>query len=250
MFKTFYLPFFLLLQSTLLTSAAWALPEKDTGNLGEIRYSVLTPENFQRIYGDAWIPMDGRNIETSDLYREGLWSAREIPDARGRYLRTFNGGRSPSTGNPHGDENQVGQDMNDQFGSHHHEGLYDRGINHPWANGCYPGHDGKGYSRLSTSPHGSGHSFYTGTAGGSETRPRSVIVYTYIKINRTPENMTLNLILEAIEQASQRVFQSPQFQMMMRRLMPAQNPQTHQDLGGLLRRLNLRADTPAAEGEL
>lgn len=243
MFKTFYLPFVLLLQSTLLSSSAWALPEKDTGNLGEVRYSVLTPENFQRIYGDAWIPMDGRNIETSDLYREGLWSAREIPDARGRYLRTFNGGKSPSTGNPNGDL-AVGQLQEDQLKSHKHQFKYlgTRFSQYGRANEPFA------ISILQHGPYGDTHD--TELIGGSETRPRSVIVYTYIKINRTPENMTLNLILEAIEQASQRVFQSPQFQMMMRRLMPTQNPQTHQDLGGLLRRLNLRADTPAAEGEL
>ena len=38
--------------------------------LGEIRYSILTLEQFQKLYGKGWILMDGSSIIGSDLEKK------------------------------------------------------------------------------------------------------------------------------------------------------------------------------------
>jgi len=87
----------------LFNSFAYAIPEKDVGNLGEVRQSIIGVEDFQRIYGDGWVLMDGRNIEASDLFREKLWKEAQIPDARGVFLRCKNHGKAGERANPDGD---------------------------------------------------------------------------------------------------------------------------------------------------
>lgn len=56
-----------------------------TGTLGDIKYSVLDPEQFQAANGDCWILADGRGIATSKLaIFGGLLFA---PDYQGIFVR-------------------------------------------------------------------------------------------------------------------------------------------------------------------
>ena len=160
----------------------------DNGQLGEIRQSILNVTSFTRLYGRGWVLMDGRDIKGTDLYREGLWNGVNIPDARGVFLRGRNYDRDPGTGNPAADLS-VGSYQNDDITGHQHALVSDAGIfaSVPMANaelkaGIEPNPiaftDGQrdGITRL--------HSFATQPTGGSETRPRSIIVNTFIKVNR------------------------------------------------------------------
>ena len=209
-FKSYFLASLGLI-TLFLTAPAYALPEKDTGNLGEIRQSILSVEAFQRIYGEGWVSMDGRNIEDSDLFREGLWGNVTIPDARGVYLRGKNYERAAEQGDPAGDRN-LGAYIRDRFKSHNH------------------GHDLRmptncGIGGAHATAQGSGGGFrYTPIdgeikqSGELETCPRSIVVNTFIKINRTPESKQLNVILNAIEAIPGRIFGSEVFRQIQQRM--------------------------------
>lgn len=198
--------------SVLLFVAGFAFAvEKDTGNLGEIRQSVLDPDAFQKIYGQGWILMDGRDIQDSDLFREGLWLGHHIPDARGVYLRGKNHQRDLRCGDPCGDR-KVGDYVPDEFKSHTHQ---DAGHTHEFKmyiktthgeGGSSPGR-GCGNNWKDEHVKGEIHASHAAIqhTGGRETCPRSVVVNTYIKVNRTPENDTTQLFVNTLQDLPQRV---------------------------------------------
>lgn len=213
----------LFILSFFISAKVFAIPEKDTGNLGEIRQSLLNPENFQKIYGDGWVLMDGRDVQDTDLYRERLWENHTIPDSRGRFLRCHNRGRGRDTGNPDGDVG-VGDSQADQIGSHSHSLPWDgspfisraasscelkTGMQPGWA--FSDGGQG-GVTR--------GNTHQPGATGGNETRPRCITVNTFIKVNRTSESHELNRILGAIEKIPERLFQNGAFAQLIRRVVP------------------------------
>ncbi len=112
---------------------------------------------FQGAYGSDWVLADGRNVQGSAYHK--LTGFTNVPDMRGRYPR----GRSFSTGrNPDGDL-AVGVTQEDEFKSHTGHvlgtaagGTYTGGNSTDWAN------------RLQ---------------GGNETRPKTVVVNFFVKIN-------------------------------------------------------------------
>ena len=58
-----------------------------------MKQSILPEPVFQTLHGSQWVLMDGRNVVSSDLYKLGYLGVNTcIPDARGRFLRSFNGG--------------------------------------------------------------------------------------------------------------------------------------------------------------
>lgn len=197
----------------LSSQIAFAIPEKDTGNLGEIRSSILSVSNFQRIYGTGWVEMRGQNIENSDLYREGLWSERRLPDARGRFFRTFNSDQRPDLGNPHGNAYTVGSAQMDSFKAHSHTGstLGGNPMSFRLVHGGGPdthsvhatGYTGAaGFTDHASAEYPNSshtHGLAINEAGEAETCPRCVIVNTFIKVNRTPNNQATNIIIEAVQ---------------------------------------------------
>lgn len=195
----------------LTCTPAFALPEKDTGNLGEIRQSILKVDDFRRIYGEGWVLMDGANIKTSDLYKEGLWEEETIPDAQGVYLRSKNHERAKEKGDPDGDR-KLGAYIEDRLKSHSHD--FDL---------CIPTTQGTGGAHAPAQ--GSG-SYYRNTPvggqikgnGDAETCPRSIVVNTFIKINRTPDSQQLNVILKAIQGVPAKVLGSDAFRQILQRL--------------------------------
>lgn len=197
----------------LVASSAHAVPEKDTGNLGEIRQSILSVENFRRIYGEGWVPMHGQDIARSNLRLEGLWGSDRLPDSRGLFLRCMNSGQSFGLGNPVGDL-PVGSRQEDEFKTHWHTGVTSSGNPYPYRT-VGAGEAGKDSSHnhqtgwtgstgfvdrtdrgWSNSEHT--HDLVIHPTGGLETRPRCMIVNTFIKVNRTPRNQATDSILEAI----------------------------------------------------
>ncbi len=158
----------------------------DEGKIGEIRYSILTLEQFQRLYGREWELMKGQRVKaSSELFQ--LWGRERLPDARGVYLRSANHGRAITEGNPNGDVDVVGAYLTDHFKSHNHGGG-----NHSHDITCElsasRNHQGNVYNTMASGPHNLGkltssHSGnIIGAEGDKETRPRSIIVNTYIKV--------------------------------------------------------------------
>jgi hypothetical protein len=193
------------------------LAEKDSGNLGEIRQSILSSVSFQKLYGQEWVLMDGRNIEESDLYREKLWANKEIPDARGIYLRGNNGDREDK-GVPKGETFEVGDYLGDLIGSHKHD---DHGHHHG-SNFTVPTSHGEGGASPGRgSGGGSGSQGLNGTTtaghanisytGGSETRPRSIIVNIFIKINRSKGDQTTEAIFLEIKKMPKYLIKNKKF---------------------------------------
>jgi hypothetical protein len=90
--------------------------EKDEGNIGEVRYSILNPAQFRTLYGPEWILMDGSAVGGSDLAKEFGWT--NVPDGRGVFLRGKDHGRGF---NPDGNI-EVGTYQADQFTTHNHGG--------------------------------------------------------------------------------------------------------------------------------
>jgi hypothetical protein len=207
MSRSFYINFFIVLASFLSTGVAHAIPEKDTGNLGEIRNSILSKQDFQKIYGTQWVLMNGDDIQDSDLFKERLWGETTLPDARGRFLRCFNAGQSLEEGNPEGDQIKIGDQQTDTFKKHNHGGgnhshKYNGG---PGGRIC-AGNDLSSVIGYGVNNYGTTHcGQIVKDEGGSETRPRCIIVNTFIKVNRTPENQQTDVIKKAIEQLPNRI---------------------------------------------
>lgn len=138
------------------------------GSLGNVEYSVLNEEKFRELNGKEWVLMDGRNIAKSKLCKfSGLC---DVPDARGVFVRGMNEKRQGKLGDPDGDR-VVGEYQQDSFKSHHHQ----------YVNSGVWGRSWRGSSEgPKTAYEQAGN---TNNTGGTETRPRNIALYTYIKIN-------------------------------------------------------------------
>jgi hypothetical protein len=190
---------------TELTYAPYAISVASTqqiaqggcsGQVGDIKYSILAPDDFARENGDCWVPMDGRNVSGSKLASYG-WN--NVPDMSGNFIRAA-GGRAGS----------VGTIQEDEIKSHHH--TYDEwyltqvrverefsggvgDIRSPssgttittfatglFSDGIYSGADqGTDFRLKFKLKNRTGIS--TSNTGGDETRPRNMSFYIYIRIN-------------------------------------------------------------------
>jgi hypothetical protein len=139
------------------------------GMIGEIRYSLLTQEQFQEIYGPEWILLNGSSITTTDLHRNFGWS--NVPDARGLFLRAKQNGRFDNLGNPDGDLT-LGTYQRDAFESHAHTHAT---VQLPSSN---TGAIAKGTGITITN-----NDRTTAHTGANETRPRSITVNVFIKVS-------------------------------------------------------------------
>lgn len=159
------------------------------GVVGDIVQSILTEAQFQSQRGVSWVLMDGRNVSGSQY--EIITGKSTIPDGRGMFLRTKNNERVDGNENPAGDLT-LGTYEADQFQGHYHDyAIASNSIiirNSPESQSWVEsGTDDSSYITF-VSPN-----FYItdpvadGTNGaprtGSETRPKSITVNTFIKIN-------------------------------------------------------------------
>lgn len=162
----------------------------DSGAVGNIQASVLTPEQFATAVGDAdafdpvinkWVLADGRDITGSKLAE--LSGETLVPDLRGMFLRGLNVGRADGLQDPDGTNRRSGDLQEDQFQGHGH--IHEVGSNgNAYSYGTFQGVYGTNYYagptrvlRPSTlDPYGD-------AKYGTETRPKNVAVYYYIKIN-------------------------------------------------------------------
>jgi hypothetical protein len=159
-----------------------AFAHANQGHIGEIRYSILSLNQFQELYGLEWELMKGQDIDVdSPLFH--LWGKRTVPDARGIFLRCSNADQDKARGNPDGNL-PVGDYQSDSFKKHNHGG----GNHSHKYNGGNSG--GTVFGDHTTTSHNYGnHNYGTSESGeilksegGSETRPRCIIVNAFIKL--------------------------------------------------------------------
>ena len=140
--------------------------EHFSGNLGDVKYSILDPEQFTKENGPGWVIMQGQSIAGSDLTL--ITGQKKLPDSRGVFIRGMNLGRDAKSGDSDGNR-LVGSYQWDSFKKH----------NHPYTNP-------QGTQNLGhfNSDGWEGKRDRTGQVGGDETRPKNITLYIYIKINQ------------------------------------------------------------------
>jgi len=67
--------------------AEWRFGEKWT--VGDIKQSMLPPDEFQALNGESWVPLDGSDV-TGSLY-EAITGSSTVPDASGVFTRNAGG---------------------------------------------------------------------------------------------------------------------------------------------------------------
>ncbi|PWK29077.1 hypothetical protein LV89_00631 [Arcicella aurantiaca] len=203
-----------LLPRTELTFAPYSLgsPKAQevvcSGAVGDIKYSILAPDDFIKVNGSCWVPMDGRTLATTDKLRTAVTGGlNQIPDGSGAFIRSqeFAGkaDRDPNRTSTSPIATLQADDLNSHAhsaslsvsgstsvdGYHNHSmtpAMSFRGDGTSATNGG----DGDGNSVSNTDYAGNHQHTITGTAsgstsnaGGSETRPKNLNFWVYIRIN-------------------------------------------------------------------
>lgn len=165
-------------------------------NLGDVRYSILAPEVFEKL-NPGWKLLSGqpmeknwdlyRLLETEGLLKNGKYSLLKdnLPDARGMFIRGINNGRSATEGDPAG-ETAVGRYQDDTLKSHDHqlsfldktEGI----VGFHTTSGAGDPHQQR-ITWGDRQPYGGAiANIIVLPRGGTETRPKNISLYIYIKV--------------------------------------------------------------------
>ena len=185
-----------------------------SGALGDVKYSILNPQQFATVNGNCWVPMDGGNMSGSKL--AAIIGGSTVPNAGGLFLRGQES-QSGSDNDPDRNSNSTiasFQDQAMQTHTHPFTGTtsYDQANTAApfitYTYGYFTGNfgniptdaltrsfeEGRGdpdvYPRMSTADlrgfHGhsvSGTTSNYSNATVNETRPKNLNLWTYIRIN-------------------------------------------------------------------
>lgn len=150
--------------------------------IGEIRYAMLTEEQFQAQAGKNWVLADGREVEGS-RYQQ-LTGNLYVPDARGMFLRGKNNKRSDGNQNPEGDL-YIGQYQPDTIKEHNHDAgtyqsldYYHPDYSHSWDDAGIEVDPNEYISSSWRQVRGN-----SGFSGSVENRPKNITINVFIKIN-------------------------------------------------------------------
>ncbi|MES2516677.1 MAG: hypothetical protein V4585_01135 [Bacteroidota bacterium] len=182
-----------------------------SGAVGDVKYSILAPDDFVKVNGSCWVPMDGRSLAPTDKLRLAVTGGlTQIPDGSGAFIRS-----QEFAGKADRDPNRTSTSpiatlQSDDLGSHAHSaslsvsgststgGDHNHGFPYPVSradtdtggSNNVSGGDGTALTFSSTNSAGSHAHSISGTAsgstsnaGGSETRPKNLNFWTYIRIN-------------------------------------------------------------------
>ncbi len=146
----------------------------DHHKVGDIIYSILPPDKFKALHGEGWNLLDGSRLkESDDLNKIYGWS--KLPDASGRFLRGLNFdyylGVDPER------ERKVGSLQDDALAKHRHEWIAELEEVEDGSGNRVEGGDGDGGTINMKATR------YTEYFGESETRPKNVALYIYIKVD-------------------------------------------------------------------
>jgi len=175
--RQYILTFFLLLLG--LFANAQEFEKINTGVVGDIKYSILNPEQFAMVNGKGWVLLDGKKLDAqSDLYKllhetgySNVIPDNKLPNGDGVFIRGVDTNDEDNYGDT--EKNRVvGNYQEDLVGPHNHN------IGRSKLGDYEPPNDVYILQQNSTD--------YQSTAkmNTSETRPRNVCLYIYIKINQ------------------------------------------------------------------
>ena len=164
-----------------------------SGALGDVKYSILNPAKFAEENGDCWVPMDGRSIAGSLL--AAALGVNNVPDAGGLFIRSQEFPGSPNN-DPERDSNTpIGSVQGDDVKPHNHTMNNTGGHNHGYDYFVASGPTnlgnqadftnvryGIGWEGRATSWAGD-HTHQINNNSGTETRPKNLNLWTYIRIN-------------------------------------------------------------------
>ena len=149
-----------------------------TGAVGDVKYSIFEEQKFREFNGDCWVLMDGRPIGAETTLAE--MGIPTIPDARGVFIRSLDTQR----------DSVKRRDLNRNFGTKagHYQVDATRLPNNKFgtsiprkirvlskSGGC-----SGGCPRVKIDE---GSEALAITGGDAETRPKNIILYTYIRID-------------------------------------------------------------------
>lgn len=151
-----------------------------TGAVGDVKYSILPLTDFQTENGDCWVAFDGADVTGSKLAND--YGMATLPDGRGMFLRGHDD-RTTASGERQDtdrDENTaIGTVQEDEFAAHSHTEKYSLVVT--TSNFIYGLFNN---NSASTGPYSLAPSnTTTGDQGGSETRPKNLNLYMYVRIN-------------------------------------------------------------------
>ncbi len=150
--------------------------------LGNVTYSVLSPDVFRQENGLGWFLLDGGldlknnnlNLQQTDLCNKHGLFCNDLPDARGTFLRGMNLGREESKGDTNNDR-KVGSFQQDEFKTHQHDiqlGTRVAGHSAKTKGGEFWGNERSKHKTNWSKP-----------TTSKETRPKNITLYIYIKLN-------------------------------------------------------------------
>lgn len=196
------------LGSPRATLADTADVEKCSGAVGDVKYSILDPDQFVKENGDCWVPLDGRTLTTADALR-GQFGVRTLPNAGGLFLRGQEFDNSPDNDPDRTSASAIAELQTDDMKAHLHFANFPLSGNtaentteHSHGldlissdNNGREGDTGEGGSAQiisSTYPGGiHSHSYSplaratgnTSNTGAGDTRPKNLNLWTYVRIN-------------------------------------------------------------------
>ena len=170
-----------------------------SGAVGDVKYSILNPQQFAAVNGSCWVPMDGGGMSGSKL--AAIIGRANVPDAGGLFLRGQESQNGGSNSDPERTSaSQIGAYQDMAFTAHNHTGST---INTTYPNSGAFGYPGYFFSDVVLSSQGGVGAFAQGVKGssnslamgisthqhtitaegGQETRPKNLNLWTYIRIN-------------------------------------------------------------------
>jgi hypothetical protein len=170
-----------------------------SGAVGDVKYSILNPTQFAAVNGSCWVPLKGGSIAGSKLAT--ITGNPNLPDVGGLFIRSqeFPGGANQD---PDRDTNSPIANFQDQsflshthtlsinYGGSHYHLLYlpqDRSpADGDGGSNSFPdgqGSDGTGYFGSTSTEGNHNHTGTNANTGGTETRPKNLNLWTYIRIN-------------------------------------------------------------------
>jgi len=179
----------IILGITILISTSF-LPENESniGVLGDVKYSILPPDEFKELNGKSWRLINGDNISDTDLFI--LWINDDninvrLPNLSNKFIRSM-GDKNRVVGS----EQEFATALPDSFalnipesGDHSHE--YSESYYHheaPLKDGTT--RDNLGRNRTVTTGNGKHKHSVIISGGAIETRPINIAFYTYIKVKK------------------------------------------------------------------
>lgn len=161
-----------------------------SGNIGDVKASMLTLAQFQAINGVNWVLANGSSAVGTTY--AAITGAGTVPDLSGQFLRGKNNGRVDGNQDPGGERalgNLQGQATakngltasSSQAVHTHAIGYMNIAYFNSGGNPTFDSNAASGQTRTSVS--GEAPAITTTISGDAETRPRNVTVNYFIKVN-------------------------------------------------------------------